>query len=85
MAAALDTLVDGDGMDSYPIPDSNDVMENGGNLFAPDNDMDMELPNINTKVRNIFCHVRSMQQTLLHCTKVKNIFYHGSMQQGLLH
>ena len=66
MAAALDTLVDGDGMDSYPIPDSNDVMENGGNLFAPDNDMDMELPNINTKVRNIFCHVGSMQQCLLH-------------------
>ena len=68
MAAALDTLVDGDGMDSYPIPDSNDIMENGGNLFAPDNDMDMELPNINTKVRNIFCHMGSMQQSLLHNT-----------------
>ena len=46
MAAALDH----DGMDSYPAPDSNDILENGGNLFAPDNDMEMDLPNINAKV-----------------------------------
>lgn len=58
MAAALDHGMDvqpspggvhPSAEDRYASPDSNDVMENGGNLFDPDNDVDMELPNINSK------------------------------------
>lgn len=28
----------------------DELMENGGNLFAPDNDTEMETPNISSKV-----------------------------------
>lgn len=53
MAAALDH-----GMETCSTPEpsgvnhdmDNEVVENGGNLFDPENDMDMDLPNINSKV-----------------------------------
>lgn len=52
MAAALDH-----GMETCSSPEpsgvnhdmDNEVVENGGNLFDPENDMDMDLPNINSK------------------------------------
>lgn len=47
MAGALEKSLDGvhshGGMNEEP-------MENGGNLFAPDNDIDMDVPNITMKV-----------------------------------
>ena len=53
MAAALDHR-----MESCSSPEvtevsqelDHDIMENGGNLFDPENDVDMDLPNINSKV-----------------------------------
>lgn len=51
MAAALENGVDllrnGDDVDDEP-------MENGGNLFAPDNDVDMDVPNITSKASEFF-------------------------------
>ena len=53
MAAALDHGVKT--CSSPEVPEGaqgleNDIMENGGNLFDPENDVEMDLPNINSKV-----------------------------------
>ena len=53
MAAALDHGVKT--CSSPEVPEvsqelDHDIMENGGNLFDPENDVEMDLPNINSKV-----------------------------------